>query len=263
MRLILAPAKNMRPDTDGLEPRGLPRFIDSAQTVFAWLQTLDRAELQRLWSCNDSIAELNYERLQRTDLTSDLTPAILAYDGIAFKYMAPTVFEDAHLAYVQDHLCILSGLYGVLRPMDGVVPYRLEMQAKANVNGTRDLYEFWGSRIHDAVYDGEATVVNLASKEYSRCVESHLQPAETLVTCIFGELNAQGRVVQKGTYAKMARGEMVRFAAETNALEPQDLQPFDRLGYCFDPVRSNETTYVFVRNGSRGQQLPMPAGGRG
>lgn len=247
MHLIIAPAKNMRPDLDGLEPQGTPRFIDQAQTLLTWLRQHSRDELQKLWGCNDALTDLNYERLTHTDLYGNLTPAVLAYDGIAFKYMAPAVFEDTQLAYVQNHLSIISGFYGVLRAMDGVVPYRLEMQAKAQVEGHANLYGFWGARIHDTVYEHTRTVVNLASKEYAKCVEDHLRPGESFVTCVFGELNNKGTVVQKGTYAKMARGEMVRYAAETEAASPEDLKGFNRLGYRFDPTRSDDVTFVFLK----------------
>jgi len=246
MRLIISPAKNMRRDLDGIEPAGLPRYVAEAGELLAWMRAQTAGELQRLWGCNDALAALNAERVATMDLRRDLTPAVLAYDGIQYKYMAPAVFEERQLAYVQEHLRILSGLYGALRALDGVAPYRLEMQAKAHVGACRDLYEFWGRRIYDAVVDGDRTVVNLASKEYALCVERYLQPDDTYVTCVFGEL-AGGRVVQKGTYAKMARGEMVRFAADVDARRPQDLKAFDRLGYRFDEARSNDETYVFVK----------------
>ena len=246
MRLIISPAKKMRVDTDTLAPLGLPRFVDDAQVLLDWMRAQTPAQLQELWGCNDAIAEQNLRRVREMDLRRGLTPALLAYDGIQYQYMAPAVFEESMLAYVQEHLRILSGFYGVLRAMDGVVPYRLEMGARAAVGEARDLYDFWGPRIHDAVVEGDPVVVNLASLEYSRCVADHLVPGETYVTCIFGELKA-GKVVQKATYAKMARGEMVRYAAETCATTPEQLKAFDRMGYAYDEARSDELTYVFAK----------------
>jgi cytoplasmic iron level regulating protein YaaA (DUF328/UPF0246 family) len=165
--------------------------------------------------------------------------------------MAPAVFEDGQYAYVQEHLRILSGFYGVVRPMEGVVPYRLEMQAKAAVNGTRSLYEFWGDDLYREVMDRETAgdrrvLINLASKEYSKCIEKYLRPEDRFITCIFGELE-KGKVVQKGVYAKMARGEMVRYMASINALQPEQIQNFDKDGYSFDPERSSGTEYCFLR----------------
>ncbi|MBP3927225.1 MAG: peroxide stress protein YaaA, partial [Clostridium sp.] len=193
-----------------------------------------------------SIAEQNYERFRTMDLERGLTPALLSYEGIQYQYMAPAVFEKGMLSYVQEHLRILSGFYGVLKPMDGVTPYRLEMQAKAAVEGAKDLYTFWGGRLYEEVLDEDRIVVNLASKEYSRCIEQYLQPGDTFLTCVFGELSG-GRVVQKGTYAKMARGEMVRYMAEHQIQELEKLKGFDRLDYAFSEIYSTEREYVFLR----------------
>ena len=125
--------------------------------------------------------------------------------------MMPVVFTSSAMDYVREHLRILSGFYGVLSPFDGVTPYRLEMQAALSVGGSGNLYEFWGDRLYRAVLDEDRTILNLASKEYSKAVEKYLQPEDRLITIVFGEL-ADGRVKQKGTLAKMARGEMVRIS---------------------------------------------------
>ena len=130
--------------------------------------------------------------------------------------------------------------------MDGVVPYRLEMQAKATVEGHANLYDFWGDALYHEVMDESRTLVNLASKEYSKAVERWLQPEDRYLTCVFGELEG-GRVVQKGVYAKMARGEMVRYLANARAEEPEAMRDFSWSGYAFDESRSDDRTYVFVR----------------
>lgn len=144
MKIILSPAKKMNADTDTLEYIGLPVYLEQAQDILTWMQSKTYEELKKLWKCNDKIAKQNYERLQQMDLHKNLTPAVLSYEGIAYQYMAPAVFEDGQLAYVQEHLRILSGFYGVLKAMDGVLPYRLEMQAKAAVGDSKDLYGLWG-----------------------------------------------------------------------------------------------------------------------
>ena len=143
MRIIIAPAKRMAVDTDSLEVLGPPLFLEEARRLMAALRGMTPGELQALWRCNDAIAKENVDRLARMDLDRGLTPAILAYDGIQYQYMAPGVMETEQLAYLQERLRILSGFYGLLRPFDGVVPYRLEMQARLRVDGCRDLYRFW------------------------------------------------------------------------------------------------------------------------
>ena len=134
----------------------------------------------------------------------------------------------------------------ILKPFDGVVPYRLEMQAKASVDGFSNLYDFWGESLYREVIDDSRIIVNLASKEYSKAVERHLQPDDTFITCVFGELIG-GKVVQKGVYVKMARGEMVRYLANVQADEPEQIKQFTWSDYAFDEARSTDTTLVFVR----------------
>ena len=233
-------------DEVALPHQDLPVFLERAERLRDWVGALTYAEQKKLWACSDAIAEQNARRFERMDLRRNLTPALLAFDGIQYTYMAPAVFEDGHLAYVQEHLRILSGFYGVLKPFDGVVPYRLEMQAKASVDGFSNLYDFWGESLYREVIDDSRIIVNLASKEYSKAVERHLQPDDTFITCVFGELIG-GKVVQKGVYVKMARGEMVRYLANVQADEPEQIKQFTWSDYAFDEARSTDTTLVFVR----------------
>ncbi len=245
MRIIISPAKKMNTDTDTLAWQDMPYFIDKAEVLHEKLRSMSYEELKKLWKCNDAIAAQNVERLQSTDLRTRLTPAILSYEGIQYRYMAPGVFNEEQLAYVQEHLRILSGLYGVLRPFDGVTPYRLEMQAKLQVGGAKDLYAYWGSEIAEKLYQETDCIINLASKEYSVCVSRYKKPGTRLITCVFGE-EKNGKIVEKGTLCKMARGEMVRHLAETRAESPEALQSFACLQYTFSPEHSDENTYVFL-----------------
>lgn len=236
----------MNEDTDSLAIAGVPAFIGQTEEILMWLKSKTYEELKDLWKCNDKIAEQNFRRLESMDLKRNLTPAIISYEGIAYQYMAPAVFEDAQFAYIQEHLRILSAFYGILRPMDGVTPYRLEMQAKAGISGCKDLYDFWGDRLYREVIDESGIIINLASKEYSKCVEKYLALDDTYITCVFGE-TADDKFVTKGTYAKMARGEMVRFMAENQIENPTDLKSFDRLNYKYRAEMSSENMYVFER----------------
>ncbi len=244
MKIILSPAKKMKTDTDSVPVQGMPIFIEYTEKILTALKEKTYEELKTIWACNDKIAGENFDRITNMKLSVIGTPAILSYEGIAYKYMAPAVFEKKHLEYLQDHLRILSGFYGILSPMDGVVPYRLEMQAKLSIGQNRDLYEFWGSRIYKSLED--ITIINLASKEYSKCIEKYLKPKDKYITVVFCEEH-NGKLVTKGTYAKMARGEMVRFMAENNITKPKELQGFNRLGYTYNKERSTDLEYVFER----------------
>ena len=244
MKIILSPAKKMNINTDSGIEESKPLFIDTAEIILSWLKKRTFEELKRLWSCSDRIAEENIERLKHADLFKNQTPAVLAYEGIAYQYLAAEVFEDKQLEYVRKHLFILSAFYGALRAFDGIIPYRLEMQAKAAVGGYRDLYELWSDRLYRTVIGSGETVINLASGEYSKCIEKYLQKNDRYISIIFCE-KQKGRFVTKGTYAKMARGEMVRFMAENNITKPEDIKSFDRLGYAFIPCISSDDKYVF------------------
>ena len=249
MKIIISPAKKMNIDTDTLAFRSMPSFLSETEELLAWMRRLTFAEAKAIWKCNDKIAEQNYRRFQEMDLERNLTPAVIAYEGIQYQYMAPAVFGGEQTDYIQEHLRILSGFYGVLKPFDGVTPYRLEMQAKASEAG--DMYKFWGDKLYREVAGEEkdgGLILNLASKEYSKCIEKYLTPEDTYVTVVFGEL-ADGKVKQKGTLAKMARGEMVRYLAENKVEDPERIKGFDRLGYCFEETLSNEKEYVFLKHG--------------
>lgn len=208
------------------------------------------------------------------------TPALLAYEGIQYQYLSAATLDGQALRYLEQHLRILSGVYGVLRPFDGVVPYRLEMQAKAKIGGARDLYAFWGSRLAEVLLAEEREqqaeekveqaqqtekkeeqakeagevrplIINLASKEYAKAVEPYLAGRALFVTCLFVE-HVDGTLRQKATAAKMARGEMVRWMAETGAKTAEVLKNFDRLDYRFDAAESSAAQLVFVRSTGSG-----------
>ena len=246
MKIILSPAKKMITDTDSIAPVTLPEFIDKTTEILNWLKDRSKEELKAIWKCNDKILEQNFNRLENMNLYQMLTPAVLSYEGIAFQYMAPSVFEDMQFEYVQNHLRILSAFYGVLKPMDGVTPYRLEMQAKVGIGDAKNLYEYWGDLLYRSVIDDSRIIINLASKEYSKCIEKYLTPKDTYITVSFCELSGN-KLVTKGTYAKMARGEMVRFMAEREIENPEEIRKFDRLGYTFRRDLSSESEYVFER----------------
>ncbi|MCH5210199.1 MAG: peroxide stress protein YaaA [Oscillospiraceae bacterium] len=246
MRIIISPAKKMRTDNDYILPRQLPVFIKEAELLRKYLRGLSYDELKKLWACNDDIARLNYDRLQHMDLYRNLSPAILSYDGIQYQYMAPQVFENSYFEYVETHLRIISGLYGILKPFDGIVPYRLEMQAKLKTDFCSNLYDYWKDKIYSELAKDNDVILNLASNEYSKTVIKYLSPDIRLINCIFGEMIG-GKVKEKGVYVKMARGEMVRYMAENNIEDIEQIKGFDRLGFSFSDELSEPDQYVFLK----------------
>lgn len=249
MKIIISPAKKMNVDRDSYEVMGMPCFLADTRLLMREIKKLSFAEAKALWKCNDKLAELNFRRFAQMDPEKCLTPAIVSYEGLQYQHMAPGVFTDKALSYVQEHLRILSGFYGVLKPFDGVVPYRLEMQARLSVGEKKDLYAFWGEKLYRKLMadNEDGVILNLASKEYSCAVEPYAGPSCRFITVTFEE-EVDGKRKQKGTFAKMARGEMVRFLAENGIERSEDIRKFDAMGYRYREDLSDERRLVFVKN---------------
>lgn len=247
MKVIISPAKKMKIDNDALVHRQMPMLLEESKILSEYLKMLSYEELKSIWKCSDKLAEQNFNTIKEMDLYNNLTPAILSYQGLQYQHMGPGVFTNRELDYIEEHLRILSGFYGVLRPFDGIVPYRLEMQAKLLDWDHKSLYEFWDDKIAKAIFSESSCIINLASKEYSKCISKHLIEDVQLINCVFGELIGN-KVVEKGTLAKMARGETIRFMAENNINHAEDIKKFDRLNYTYREKLSDKNNYVFTKS---------------
>jgi len=250
LKIIISPAKKMNHNNEVIDWDQWPIFLDQASEIKNYLAGKSYAELKNIWQCNDKIAKLNHERLQKMNLVDSLTPAVLAYEGLQYQYMAPQVFDQEQWDYVRQHLKILSGFYGLLNATDGITPYRLEMQAKCQIKASKNLYDYWQSLIYDALVENASVVINLASKEYSRIIEKYLADNIKFVTITFGELikvNGSQKIKTKATAVKMARGEMVRYMAEHQIREAEALKKFARLNYTFSGAHSTAENYVFLK----------------
>ncbi|OFK24812.1 YaaA family protein [Olsenella sp. HMSC062G07] len=267
-RIIISPAKRMVASDDEPRPAQAPRLIEDARTLTAALLALGREDAQRLWRCSDALAgaawaqTLALDEALRQDPTS-LTAAVTCYNGIQYTHLAAAVMSTEELAWLEGHLRIVSGMYGVLRPLDGVAPYRLEMQARLAPKGARNLYEFWGDRIckeairgagdadggADGAGDGATAIVNVASAEYARAVLPAVRAAGVrVITCgFFAPRPRDGKLVQAATEAKATRGGFVRWAAERRIGNVEDLRRFDERGYVLDQGRSSKDDWVFIR----------------
>ena len=245
MKIIISPAKKMNVDTDTYQVTGLPVFLEDTKLLMDEIRRLTFEQAKELWKCNDKLAQLNYDRFRSMDVERCLTPAVPTYEGLQYQHMAPEIFTDTALSYIDRHLRILSGFYGVLKPFDGVTPYRLEMQARLSVKGKKDLYDFWGDRLYRELTEGDRLIINLASREYSKAVEKYLTSEDRFITVEFGQVK-DGKVKQKATLAKMARGEMVRFMAENNICDPEDIKTFQVLGLRYSEELSARDKMVFL-----------------
>ncbi len=255
MLFVLSPAKTLdfTPAPAGT-PATRPVFAKETGELVALARTLDSADLKRLMHVSDALADLNVARFQafRSRAGARDVQAVLAFAGDVYTGLRARDFDPTSLLWAQDRLRILSGLYGVLAPLDRIQPYRLEMGARLATGRGETLYEFWGDRIARALNraargHADPTVVNLASQEYFAGVD---QPALKLplVACLFKQDGEAGpRTV--ALYAKIARGMMARYAIENRIERAADLKGFAAAGYRHRPDLSSDTQWVFTRTG--------------
>lgn len=245
---IVSPTKKMNVLEGPPYVEGVPRFIEKTKQLMRAVSALSYEEAQALWRTSDKLTSLNHERFATMDLTRNTTPAVIAYEGIQYQHLAPSIMDEDALAYLGQHLRILSGFYGVLAPFDGVVPYRLEMQAKLALGNTRDLYSFWGDALARSLAQEFDCLINLASVEYAKAVVPHAEATGLrVVTCLFGTIQAE-KFVQRSPEVKAARGSFVCWCAERGFESAGKLTGFTERGYLFDPTRSSEDTLVFIKS---------------
>lgn len=247
MKIILSPAKTMNEFDIAFKYKELPRFIQETEILKNELVKKDANELAKLMKCNDSIALLNYNRYQHMNLQEGLSPAIFTYVGLAYQHLACHIMTQPELNYIQNHLVILSGFYGMLRPFDGIKPYRLEMETKLSGDGHSNLYDFWNEKIANELYKENDVVLNLASNEYSKCVKPYLNENRKMITCVFAQ-RINGKLKTKATEAKMCRGYMVRYMAERNIQDLDIIKKFDYKGYLYSELDSTESEWVFIKD---------------
>ena len=252
MLIVLSPAKSLNFEDAPPAPLTTPRLLDDIAELARTTRRLSGAELKRLMGISDNLAQLNRARFQAFDpACEDGVQAAFAFAGDVYQGLQARTLDKKGLAYAQDNIRILSGLYGVLRPLDAIQPYRLEMGVRLKTRRGGDLYKFWRARATETLAEDleghkDATLVNLASQEYFGAVDPEAL-GRPVVTCHFREVK-EGEAKIVSFYAKKARGLMARFAADGQIMKAEDLKAFDLAGYGFDASRSTETDWTFIRD---------------
>ncbi|WP_418566034.1 peroxide stress protein YaaA [Peptacetobacter sp.] len=274
MITIISPAKNMRKSEDWKElidegELSCPRLYEKSNEVLAHMKEYITEEIRAIMKIKEDLAQLNYCRFQRMKPISccknskdgkkspkftGKTPAIFAYDGIQYKSISPESISKDGIEFLNDHLRIISGLYGVLRPFDMIDEYRLEMQTKVKINDKANLYSFWDGSISGNISEdlgGEGIVLNLASKEYSKTVEKYFDNKKSeskikLITCTF-KVEKAGKLKVESTASKKARGYMVRYIAENKIDDIEGVKTFNIDGFTYSENESTEKEIVFVK----------------
>ena len=254
MLFLLSPAKKL--DYDSALPTKLhtqPLFVKDAQKLIGVLKTKSEADIASLMDLSPALSKLNarrYAAWKPVFNESNSRQAVLAFNGDVYEGLEASSLSESQLKWAQDHVAILSGLYGVLRPLDLMQPYRLEMGTALANPGGKNLYEFWSDKItpylnERLAADKDPIIVNLASEEYFKSVNSKTLNAR-VIQCVFQDgKNGAWKVIS--FHAKRARGLMARFAIQHKITKPQALQQFDLEGYAFAPDVSTEDKLVFRR----------------
>lgn len=255
MLALISPAKTL--DYESNLPSDfytLPRMLEHSQELIDLCRTLSASEIAKLMTVSEKIAQLNRDRFQdwQPEFSfANARQAIFAFKGDVYTGLDAYSLNDSQLKHVQEHLRMLSGLYGLLRPMDLMMPYRLEMGTKLKNLRGKDLYAFWGSQITaqinaDLAAQDSDLLVNLASDEYYKAVQEKNIQAQVVKPVFLDQKNGQYKVIS--FYAKKARGLMARFLIEENIQKSADIEQFNVAGYYFDRTNSSADTLVFKRD---------------
>jgi cytoplasmic iron level regulating protein YaaA (DUF328/UPF0246 family) len=258
MLFLLSPAKSLDYETPlgpehQLTPHSAPLFVKQSQQLIGLLRAFSPQQISELMSLSDKLAGLNVARYAAWSpkaTVKNARQAVLAFNGDVYGGLDACTLSADDLAWAQDHVCILSGLYGVLRPLDLMQPYRLEMGTRLANPAGKDLYQFWGSQIAEylntrARTDVSPVVINLASQEYFKAVDTKALKVP-VVECVFQE-GRSGQYKIISFMAKRARGLMARFAATHRLVQPEQLRAFDTDGYAWSAQHSSPQRLVFRR----------------
>ncbi|GAB3337964.1 peroxide stress protein YaaA [Marivirga atlantica] len=255
MIAILSPAKSLDFEKQFDLPSSKTRFNSDTNTLIDTLKEKSEKEIQNLMSISEKLAELNVERYHnfKKRTPKHAKQAALAFQGDVYQGMQAEEFTKEEHNFAQEHVRILSGLYGLLKPLDLIQPYRLEMGTKLKVNGSKSLYEYWDDKIaktlvKDLKEQGDDILINLASNEYFKAVDRDLLKKKvTLIDVEFKDYsNGQYKIIS--FYAKKARGMMARYIVKNRIDKVEDLKSFDIEGYYFDPENSSEQQLCFKRD---------------
>lgn len=252
MLIVLSPAKALD-FTAGpaFAPLTAPQLADQTAELSKATRKLTARDLQRLMSLSDNLAKLNRERFQAFDPASEEgLQAAFAFNGDVYTGLKARALDKKGLAWAQDHVRILSGLYGVLRPLDAIQPYRLEMGTRLKTKRGANLYDFWGARIAEALNESarghrDQTLVNCASTEYFGAVDAAALKLPVLTCRFLEEKDGEARMIS--FFAKRARGLLARYAIDHRIERAADLKTFDSEGYRFTPQLSSDTEFTFAR----------------
>ena len=244
MKLILSPSRNMKECKIDI-PGTMPAFQNEATILAKELKKYNPWDLADMLKINDKLAYKAFINVQNFDANKPGTPALFAYDGLVFRNLDPANLSASALSHSHNTLRIISAFYGLLRPLDMILPYRLELQNRFKINN-ENLYKFWDEKIYLELYRDSRCIINLASEEYAKVVRSHLKPGDRFIDIVFCSV-VKGRKKVVTTRAKMARGQMAKYILENKINSPEALKGFQFDGFEYDQKSSHQSRFVYFQ----------------
>ena len=249
MIAIISPAKNMRNlKIDNINPQIIGKeryFTKETEDIIRVLKDLTPWDIQSLMKVNEKIALQSYAYFQDFNFNDKGVCGLLAYDGLVFKNIKAEDFTKEDFDYANKHIRILDAFYGMVNPLDDILPYRLEMQYSIKIQGN-NLYKFWDDKIYNKLYSEDNVIVNLASEEYAKTVRRFLNEEDIFIDIDF-KVNKDGKLKTLATLAKMARGQMVKYIIENKIDNPEDLKNFTFNSFKFCSNLSTPRKFVFIK----------------
>lgn len=246
---IISPAKNMRNiKINNITPKtiGVNRyFTKETKEIIQILKSLNPGDIQSLMKVNEKIAFQSYAYFQDFNFKEEGVCGLLAYDGLVFKNIKAEDFSQDDFEFANNHIKILDAFYGVINPLDEVLPYRLEMQYPIKIHD-KNLYKFWDDKIYNKLYSEDNLIINLASEEYAKTVRRFLKEDDIFVDIDF-KVRKNGKLKTLATLAKMARGQMIKYIVENKINDPENLKNFKCNNYKFSHNLSTSRKFIFIK----------------
>lgn len=246
---IISPAKNMRNlKIDNVNPKVIGKeryFTRETKKIINLLKDLTPWDIQSLMKVNEKIALQSYAYFQDFDFDEQGVCGLLAYDGLVFKNIKAEDFTKEDFDYANKHIKILDAFYGIVNPLDDILPYRLEMQYPIKIQDN-NLYKFWDDKIYKKLYSEDKVIINLASEEYAKTVRRFLSEGDTFIDIDF-KVNKNGKLKTLATLAKMARGQMIKYIVYNKIDNPEDLKNFEFNNFKYCDNLSNSKKFVFIK----------------
>lgn len=244
MIVFISPAKGF--NETNIEAQSIPEFLDDAKIIMNYLKTLNSTEISKTMKINEKLSLLNKKRFENFHFDKFGSPALLAYSGMQYKSISPEDFDDADMNFANTHLRIISALYGILKPMDSIYPYRLDISTKLSSDKIPNLYKYWNNKIFNSLKkDSQGVIVNLASEEYSKSVKKYITD-EKYISCTF-KVFKNDKLKIESSSSKKARGLMLRYIIKNRIENTEELKNFKDNDFIFSKELSTDDEFIFIK----------------